>query len=86
MAEKNRLMKIRSSLERHIGDKVRLTTKVGRKNVMIRNGIIEGIYPSVFIVRLSNVKKSGISESRMSFSYTDVLTKAVEIQLYRNQA
>lgn len=84
MAENNQLMKIRSSIERHIGDKVKLTTKDGRKSMLVRKGIIDCIYPSVFTVRLSGSSDEG--DSTISFSYTDVLTKAVDIKLYRQQA
>lgn len=83
LAEKNQLMKIRNSLQRHVGDRVRLKAKVGRKNVMVRQGIIDSIYPSVFIVKVSDDSNDG--ENTISFSYIDVLTKAVEIQLYREQ-
>lgn len=81
LAEKNQLIKIRNSLERHVGDKVRLTAKIGRKNILIRKGVIDSIYPSVFTVRLADDNKG----SRISYSYIDVLTKAVEIQFYRRQ-
>lgn len=81
MAEKTQLTKIRNSLQKHVGDKVKLTAKVGRKNIMIRRGIIDSTYPSVFTIRLADDKK----ESKISYSYTDILTKAVEIQLYRQQ-
>lgn len=84
LAEKVQLVKIRNSIKKHIGDRVRLKAKVGRKNVEIRQGVIESIYPSVFIVKLNS--ESTVPESRVSYSYIDVLTKAVEIQLYRKQA
>ena len=43
---------IRESLEKEIGNKVRVTTKEGRKKIVVRRGVIEKTYPSLFVVRL----------------------------------
>jgi uncharacterized protein Veg len=42
----------------------------------IKEGILENTYPSIFVVRFENDYEA---TRRVSFSYTDVLTKAVEI-------
>ena len=76
---KNDLVKIKSSLSDNVGRKVKLTAKKGRKQIVTREGIIESTYPSIFIVKLDTPDESMASERRVSYSYTDVLTKTVEL-------
>lgn len=74
----NDLTKIKSSLSDNVGHKVRLTAKKGRKQTVTREGVIESTYPSIFIVKL-DPREPMASERRVSYSYTDVLTKTVEL-------
>lgn len=81
--ERNDLAMVKRSLQKNIGRKVRLTSKKGRKSAVVRRGVIESIYPSIFTVRLDALPDD-IGENRcVSYSYTDVLTKAVEIAMYK---
>ncbi|MBE5039951.1 Veg family protein [Ructibacterium gallinarum] len=73
------LTKIKSSLSDNVGHKVRLTAKKGRKQTVTREGVIESTYPSIFIIKLNTPNDSGSSERRVSYSYTDVLTRTVEL-------
>ncbi|MCK9479888.1 MAG: Veg family protein [Firmicutes bacterium] len=74
------LLKIKNTLEKSVGKKVRLTSKKGRKKSIIRQGVIENTFPCIFTVKLDGSKgcEAGISR-RVSYSYTDILTKAIEI-------
>ena len=82
MIERNDLDKVKKSLQQNIGRKVRLTSKKGRKSAIVRRGVIENIYPSIFTIRLDRVADD-TENRRVSFSYTDVLTKTVEIVMYK---
>ena len=75
--EHTTLAEIRQDLEASRGRRLRLTANRGRQRVIVREGILEKTYPNVFTVRLldSNTVK------RVSYSYSDVLTKTVEISL-----
>lgn len=84
VVEKTALARIRNSLEKNIGCRVKLVSKKGRKKSVIRHGIIEKTYPSIFIVRLVDKDRADVDGRMVSFSYTDVLTRAVELGLYRN--
>ncbi len=79
MIEKTDLFKIKKSLESNIGQRVQLKAKKGRKKSIIRQGVIESTYPSIFVVKLDNEQES---IRRVSYSYTDVLTKSVELIVY----
>jgi uncharacterized protein Veg len=79
MGEKEELIRIKKALQNNIGKKVRLTARKGRKKSIVRQGIIEETFPSIFIVKLEGtLGQSGVSR-RVSYSYTDILTKAIEV-------
>lgn len=73
------LVKIKSGIAGNVGHKVRLKSKQGRKQVIVREGVIENTYSSIFTVKLDVQNDIPTSERRVSYSYTDVLTKAVEV-------
>ena len=81
MIEKNDLSQIKQCIESCIGEKVQMSSNKGRKRAFVREGVIEGSYPSIFTVRVENDFETS---RRVSFSYTDVLTKAVELVLCKN--
>lgn len=83
MAEKTDILNVRYALEGYVGRKVRLTSKKGRKKSVVRQGIIESIYPSIFTIKLDNLPDDDSENRRVSFSYTDVLTKSVELVVYK---
>ncbi len=82
MYGQNDLSRIKSNLTENVGQKVRLTATEGRKQIVTREGIIESTYPSIFTVKLDNQSEFFTTERRVSYSYTDVLTKSVELVIY----
>lgn len=76
MASKGVLVAIKRDLEAYVGEKIRLKANKGRKKVVEREGILEGAYPNIFIVRLDETDSG---ERRVSYSYADLLTEAVEL-------
>lgn len=81
MIEKSDLNKVKESLKGHIGQKVKLTSKKGRKRIVVRHGVLESTYPSIFTVKLENLSAYSDSSRTVCFSYTDVLTNSIEITL-----
>ncbi len=78
----NELVKIKAGIADNVGNKVRLKSKQGRKQIVIREGVIENIYPSIFTVKLDIQNDVPTSDRRVSYSYADVLTKSVELVIY----
>ncbi|NLP14938.1 MAG: Veg protein [Clostridium sp.] len=76
MTEKSNLFQIRKDIETCIGQKIQLKANKGRKKAFIKEGILENTYPSIFVVKFENDYEA---TRRVSYSYTDILTKAVEI-------
>lgn len=81
MAEKTDLIQIKRNIETCIGERVQLRSNKGRKKFFIREGIIENTYPSIFTIKFENEYEM---TRRVSYSYTDVLTNAVELVVCKN--
>lgn len=60
-----------------IGSEIMLVAQTGRKRQTERKGILTETYPSVFVVDLDPDENSF---ERVSYSYSDVLTRTVEIE------
>lgn len=67
---------IKDQLENCIGKKVILKANKGRKKTTTKEGILEAVYPSLFVVRVSNEFEAA---RRVSYTYSDVLTTTVEV-------
>lgn len=80
MATVKTLDNIRLSLEKHLGKRIILKANKGRKQIMTKRGILENVYPSVFIVKL---EASGSGYQRVSYSYSDLLTENVKLQVFK---
>ena len=80
MATIQTLDDIRKSLEKHLGKNIILKADKGRKQVITKKGILEKLYPSVFVVKIGN-ENSGFS--RVSYSYSELLTSSVKLQVYK---
>ncbi|MCH3904848.1 MAG: hypothetical protein LKF01_04175 [Lactobacillus sp.] len=68
---------IKQALDSHVGDSLTVVAQVGRKRVTRRKGILAETFPGVFVINL-NQEENKIA--RVSYSYTDVLTKNIELQ------
>lgn len=78
------LIDIKENLKDNIGSKVKLRARKGRKQVVVREGVIENTYPSIFTVKLDIHNDVPTSERTVSYSYADVLTKTVELYICEN--
>ncbi|MGM8213058.1 biofilm formation stimulator Veg [Virgibacillus sp. W0430] len=70
------ITEIKRGLEGQIGQRLKLTANGGRRKTVIRSGVLSETYPSVFVVELDQDENAF---ERVSYSYADVLTEAVEI-------
>lgn len=79
MATKNTLDNIKKDIEKYLGKKVVLKANKGRKKIVVKEGVVENIYPSVFVVKLDDRYNN---TTRISYSYSDVLTSTVKLELF----
>lgn len=80
MSAKKVLSDIKRDLEPFVGNKIRLRANRGRKKVIEKTGVLENIYPNIFVVRLDEKQV----ERRISFSYADILTDAVQLTVFKD--
>ncbi len=76
MANGNTLDQIRKNITGYIGQKVTLKADKGRKKVMVKEGVLESTYPSIFVVKIEGEFDA---DRRICYSYSDVLTSTVEL-------
>ena len=81
MFDKNDLTRVKDDIMSNIGSKVTLTAKKGRKKFIVKQGVIESTYSSVFVVKLDLEDDQVPSNRRVSYNYVDILTKAVEVAI-----
>lgn len=82
MKGKEILNAIKRDIDSHVGEKVMLKANSGRKKIMVKEGVLEKTYPSIFVVRV----EGKFNESRtISYSYSDILTETVQIIFYKNK-
>ncbi|HAE61720.1 MAG TPA: Veg protein [Eubacteriaceae bacterium] len=78
MNNKLTLNQIKEGLEHYVGHRVRLRANKSRKRVVVKEGVIEGIYPSIFVIK---VEEENRNPRKLSFCYSDLLTHNVELTL-----
>ncbi|UQS84986.1 Veg family protein [Apilactobacillus apisilvae] len=66
---------IKDELDNRLGEKVMVTVQVGRNKTLERHGTLSETFPAVFIVDLEKDENL----KRVSYSYTDILTKNIEV-------
>lgn len=75
------LVKIRQSVQQHIGRKVKISANKGRHKFIVTEGIIKETYPNLFLVEIISRKEKSVNSKTVSFSYQDVITKDVRMML-----
>lgn len=70
------LATIKDKLDNRIGEELLVVAQAGRKKVTKRRGRLHMTYPAVFVVDLDQDENSF---ERVSYSYTDILTRNIEL-------
>ncbi len=73
------IKKVKLSVDKNIGNRVKVRANRGRHKIDVTEGVICETYPSIFLIEVDNELDE--STQKISFSYTDVLTKDVQMQL-----
>lgn len=79
MIKQTDVSKVRKEVINNIGKRVKIKANKGRHKIDITEGIISETYPSIFLVKLDDTSNDSVKT--MTFSYTDVLTKDVQMML-----
>lgn len=70
---------VRREVAKHLGSKVVVRSNLGRHKYDVTEGVISEIYPSIFLIKVRNEAED--SFQTVSYSYTDVITKDVQLTL-----
>ncbi len=81
MSSPRAISDIKKDLESFVGSKIRLKANRGRNRIIEKEGVLESIYPNIFVIKIDERKV----ERRVSYSYADVLTETVELFVYDHQ-
>ncbi len=71
----------KKGIGKYVGKKIIVKANKGRKKIVTKTGMLEATYPSIFIVKYGD---EGEVISRVSYSYSDILTSNVQIKLVRD--
>lgn len=83
--EQTEIRKVRASIHQQCGNRVKIQQDLGRNKVdiqegVIQQGVIQQAYPSVFTVLIDDEFEQNPPQL-LSFTYTDVITKDIRMQL-----
>ena len=67
---------LRSNINEKVGQKIIVKGMAGRNKTYEKEATIEKAYPNLFVVKYEENK------SNATYSYTDVLTKAVQVEVF----
>ncbi|MBO5485522.1 MAG: Veg family protein [Eubacterium sp.] len=70
---------VRQAVSKHIGSKVLVKSNLGRHKYDITEGVITETYPCIFLVQVKNQEEDTVQT--VSYSYTDVITRDVQLTL-----
>jgi len=79
MIEKKDLFQLREDISKCVGSRIKLESNKRHNKSIVSEGVIANVYPSIFTVE---TEKGTPSNRTLSFSYTDVLTNAIEITIF----
>ena len=76
MIYKNDIISIKADIGEKIGQKIIVKGSLGRSKSFEKEATIEKTYPNIFIVKYDDNNRS------VTYSYTDVLTRTIEMQVF----
>ena len=79
-AQQATINRVRASVLQQLGSKVLFQLDRGRHRVELQEGIIQGVYPSVFTI-LVNDNNEDNPPQILSFCYADILPRNIRMKL-----
>ncbi len=76
---KNDITTLKSNIGEMIGQKIIVKGSLGRNKPFEKEATVESAYSNIFIVKYDE------NERNASYTYTDVLTRNVEVQVYNGE-
>lgn len=80
MILKNDITHLKADINQKVGQKIIVKGSLGRCKTFEEKATIEKAYPNIFVVKYEE------NERNVTYSYTDVLTRAVEVQVFDGES
>ena len=75
----NDITNLKTDISEKIGQKIIVKGSLGRNRPFEKEATLEKAYPSIFIVKYDE------NQRNVTYSYTDILTRTVELQVFDGQ-
>ena len=72
----NDIISLKTDLNEKIGQKIRVKATIGRCKSFEKEATLEKAYPNIFVIKYEE------EEGNVTYRYTDVLTRAVELDVF----
>ena len=72
----NDITSLKTDINEMIGQKIMIKASLGRCRTFEKEATIEKTYPNIFVVKYDDNDRS------VTYSYTDVLTRTIEMQVF----
>ena len=76
MIFKNDITNLKTDINEKIGQKIIVKGSLGRSRTFEKEATIEKTYPNIFVIKYEKENRS------VTYSYTDILTKTVEVDVF----
>ena len=70
---------LKTDIDGKVGQKIIVKGSLGRSRTFEKEATIEKAYPNIFVVRYEENNRN------VTYSYTDILTRTVEVQVFDGQ-
>ena len=77
---KSDISNLKTDILEKVGQKIIVKGSLGRSRTFAKEATIEKAYPNIFVVRYEE------NNSNVTYSYTDILTRTVEVDVYDGEA
>ena len=72
----NDITNLKTDINEMIGQKIMVKGSLGRSKTFEKEGTIEKAYPNIFVIKYEEENRN------VTYSYTDVLTRTVEVDVF----
>ena len=72
----NDIKSLKTDIDEKIGQKIIVKGSLGRSKSFEKEATIEKAYPNLFVIKFEENNRN------VSYSYTDILTRTIEVEVY----
>ena len=67
---------LKTDIDEKVGQKIIVKGSLGRSKSFVKDATIEKTYPNLFVIKFDD------SNRNVSYSYTDILTRTIEVDVF----